>query len=312
MRRKIVVVAGPTASGKSALALALAEEFAGTIVNADSMQLYRGLRVLTAQPDDAALRRVPHALYGVLEPEDHASAGRWRTMAMAAIGAAHEAGRLPILVGGTGLYLRALMQGIAAIPPIPAPIRADARALHAKLGGDAFRACLAERDPAGAAKLEPGDTQRLIRAYEVVVATGHPIASFQDHGAPADMADKRAFTLLVMPPRSDLHQAINARFLRMLGQGALDEARALLARKPDPSLPAMKALGLPALFDHLNGLISLDEAIVRGQQATRQYAKRQATWFRHQLTPDQRIDAQFSERFLPEIFSIIRQFLLTP
>jgi tRNA dimethylallyltransferase len=311
MRRKVVVVAGPTAGGKSGLALALAEAFSGTVINADSMQLYRGLGVLTAQPDDAARTRAPHALYGVLDAADHASAGRWRQMAVEAIDAAHAAGRPPILVGGTGLYLRALMQGIAAIPPIPADIRARARALHSELGGEAFRDRLAERDPAGAAKLKPGDSQRLVRAYEVVEATGRPIAAFQGHGVPADAAGWRFFVLLVMPSRAELHRAIDARFLRMMERGALEEARALLARNLDPSLPAMKALGLPALLDHLKGLISLEKAVTLAQQSTRQYAKRQATWFRHQIEADHRMDTQFSERFLPEIFSIIRQFLLT-
>lgn len=311
MSGSIVVVAGPTAGGKSALALALAGEFAGTIINADSMQLYRGLEILTAQPDAAARARAPHALYGVLDPADPASAGRWRAMAAEAIRTAQADGRLPILVGGTGLYLRALMRGLAPIPPIPAGIRAAARALHAELGGAAFRARLAERDPDAAARLKPGDTQRLIRAYEVVAATGRPIASFQRGESPAGGREGRFFTVLVMPPRAALYGTIDARFLRMIRQGALAEARALWARRLDPSLPAMKALGLPALFDHLNGLISLEEAIARAQQATRRYAKRQATWFRHQLEPDHRIDAQFSERFLPEIFSIIRRFLLT-
>lgn len=311
MSVKVVVVAGPTAGGKSGLALALAEEFSGAAVNADSMQLYRGLEILTAQPDAAALARAPHALYGVLDPQDHASAGRWRGMAVEAIAGAHAAGRVPIVVGGTGLYLRALMQGIAAIPPVPAAIRSAARALHAELGGEAFRARLAERDPAGAARLKPSDSQRLIRAYEVLEATGRPLASFHEGAAPRDTADWRFLTLLVMPPRAESHRAIDARFLRMLAAGALDEARALAARNLDRALPAMKALGLPALLDHLKGLISLDEATARAQAATRQYAKRQATWFRHQLLPDHRIDAQFSERFLPEIFSIIRQFLLT-
>ena len=306
----VIVVAGPTAGGKSALALAIAETFSGTVINADSMQLYRGLGILTAQPDAAAMARVPHLLYGVLEPDDPASAGRWRAMALEAIADARAHKRVPILVGGTGLYLRALMQGIAPVPPIPPEMRAEARALHARLGGPAFRAALAERDPRTAARLAPGDTQRLLRAFEVVTATGRTLAEWQA-AAPAAPADLRFLTLLVMPPREALHESIDARFLRMIEAGALAEARALHARNLDRSLPAMKALGLPALLRHLEGALDLAAAVLLAQQSTRQYAKRQATWFRHQLVPDYRLDAQFSERILPEIFAIIRQFLLT-
>ncbi|MCK6451398.1 MAG: tRNA (adenosine(37)-N6)-dimethylallyltransferase MiaA [Alphaproteobacteria bacterium] len=307
---RAVVVAGPTASGKSALALALAEEFAGTVVNADSMQLYRGLRILTAQPDDAALARAPHRLYGVLEPDDPASAGRWRAMALDAIAEAREAGRLPVLVGGTGLYLRALMQGLAPVPPVPAEVREAARALHARLGAEGFHRALAERDPVTAAKLASSDTQRLIRAYEVVAATGRPLSAWQAEPA-APAGGLCCFVMLLMPPRPALHAAIDARFLRMMEQGALDEARALMARNFDPRLPAMKALGVPELIRHLKGEISQEDAIRLAQQSTRRYAKRQATWFRHQLAPDHVLNAQFSERFMPEIFAIIRQFCLT-
>ncbi len=310
MSTRVVVVAGPTASGKSALGLALAEEFAGTVVNADSMQLYRGLRILTAQPDDAARARAPHRLYGVLEPDDPASAGRWRAMALDAIAEARDAGRLPVLVGGTGLYLRALMRGLAPVPPVPAQAREAARALHARLGAEAFHRALAERDPVAAAKLNPGDTQRLIRAYEVVAATGRPLSAWQA-GQAETSGDLRCFVMLVMPPRPALHTAIDARFLRMMAEGGLEEARALMLRNLDPRLPAMKALGVPELIRHLKGELSQEDAVRLAQQSTRQYAKRQATWFRHQLTPDHILAAQFSERILPEIFAIIRQFCLT-
>ena len=310
MSTRALIVAGPTASGKSALALAVAEEFAGTIINADSMQLYRGLRILTAQPDDATQARVPHRLYGVLEPGDPASAGRWRTMALEAIAETGEAGRLPILVGGTGLYLRALLQGLAPIPPVPPAIREATRALHARLGAAAFHRALAERDPVAAERLDPGNTQRVIRAYEVVEATGKPLSAWQaEPGAAA--SGLRCFAMHVMPPRPALCAAIDARFLRMMAQGALDEVRALQARHLDPALPALKALGVPALLKHLKGELSQEDAVCLAQQSTRQYAKRQATWFRHQLAADHVLDAQFSERFLPGIFAIIRQFCLT-
>lgn len=312
MNDPVLIVAGPTASGKSGLALALAREFAGTVINADSMQLYRGLEILTAQPDAQSRAAVPHELYSVLDIATPSSAGKWRGLALDAIAKARAAGRLPILVGGTGLYLRALIQGIAPIPQVPAAVRDAARVLHTSLGGPAFRARLAERDPEGAARLRPGDTQRLIRAYEVVEATGKPLGHWQAQPAEGGDSGLRFFTLTVMPPRPDLHKAINERFLRMLAAGALDEVRAIDARGLDPLLPGMKALGLPELRQHLGGALSLAQATALAQAATRQYAKRQATWFRHQLVSNYRIDAQFSERLLPEIFSIIRQFLLTP
>lgn len=311
-KQPLLIVAGPTASGKSGLALTLATEFGGTVVNADSMQLYRGLEILTAQPDAEAQACAPHLLYGLRDIADPASAGKWRDLALDAIAEARAAGRLPILVGGTGLYIRALLNGMAPIPAVPAAIRDAARVLHTALGGPAFQAKLAERDPEGAAKLNPGDTQRLIRAYEVVEATGRPLAYWQAEQKDGGESPFRPFVLTVMPPRPDLHKSINERFLRMVDRGALDEVRAVLARRLDPMLPGVKALGLPELRQHLEGLIPLAQAVALGQAATRQYAKRQATWFRHQLPPDHLISAQFSERLLPEIFSIIRQFLLTP
>jgi len=311
-KQPLLIVAGPTASGKSGLALALAVEFGGTVINADSMQLYRGLEILTAHPDAAAQSRAPHALYGVLDLATPASAGKWRALAVDAIERSRAAGRLPILVGGTGLYLRALLQGMAPIPPVPAAIRDQTRVLHTALGGPAFRARLAERDPEGAAKLNPGDTQRLIRAYEVVEATGKPLSYWQAQQAEGADSPFRPFVLTVMPPRPDLHKSINERFLRMVERGALDEVRAVLGRTLDPMLPGMKALGVAELGQHLGGAISLAQATELAKASTRQYAKRQATWFRHQLPPDHLLGAQFSERLLPEIFSIIRQFLLTP
>ncbi len=309
MKAPVLIVAGPTASGKSALALALAREFTGAIINADSMQLYKKLRILTARPSDAALAQAPHRLYGVLDAGDPASAGRWRGMALQAIAAAHDAKRVPIVVGGTGLYLRALMQGLSPIPPVPEEIRKAARDLHAKLGGEKFRAELAKRDPEAAKRLAQGDTQRLIRAYEVVEATGVTLSAWQ--AKPGTAEGFRFFTILLMPQRAELNAAIDARFLAMIEAGALDEVRRLAAKRLDPALPALKALGVPALIKHLKGLISLDEAVALGQQASRQYAKRQATWFRHQLKPDLTIDTQYSERLLPGIFNKIRRFLLT-
>lgn len=306
MSAPIIIVGGPTASGKSSLALAIAQEFGGTIVNADSMQMYRDLRILTARPDDSTEALVPHRLYGVLDAADPCSAARWAALAEAEIAAA---GGLPILVGGTGLYFRALLDGLAAVPDIPPEIRAAARQRHGELGGAAFRDLLAEQDPLGAARLAAGDTQRLIRAYEVVVATGRPLAAFYAEQALAPRRPYAAFVLT--PPREALYAACDARFAAMVASGGLAEAQALLARRLDPGLPAMKALGVPELARHLAGEIGLDAAVLLAQQATRRYAKRQLTWFRHQLSEATVIDAQFSESLLPRIFSNIRQFLLT-
>jgi tRNA dimethylallyltransferase len=309
----LVIVAGPTASGKSALALALAEALRGTIINADSMQVYRDLAVLTARPGAAELARAPHRLYGVIDAAEACSAGRWRDLALAEIAAARAEDRLPILAGGTGLYLRALLEGLAPVPPVPPEIRAAARALHAELGGPAFRAALAAFDPDAAERLAAGDTQRLIRAYEVAKATGKTLAAWRRGQSAADF---RAAAILLLPPREALYRACDARFLAMMRHGAEAEARALLARQLDPALPAMKAVGVPELAQLIAGRLPRDAAIAAAQQATRRYAKRQYTWFRHQLREGaglsrQVIAEQFSESLAPEILSFIRQFLLT-
>ena len=306
----IVLIGGPTASGKSALALAAAEAFGGTVINADSMQVYRDLAILTARPGAAETARAPHALYGVLDAADPCSAARWAALADAAIADAAASGRLPVLVGGTGLYFRALSDGLADIPAISAGVRVEARRLHRTLGGVGFRAALAARDPEGAARLEPGDTQRLIRHYEVAVATGRPLGAWQrrQSAAPRYAA---VLALVLLPPRATLYAACDARFAAMVQTGALDEVRALLARRLDPALPAMKAVGVPELAAYLAGTTTLADSIAAAQQATRRYAKRQTTWFRHQMPEAHVIREQFSERIMDKIFPLIRQFLLT-
>jgi tRNA dimethylallyltransferase len=274
------------------------------------MQVYRDLRILTARPDPGLEARVPHRLYGVLDGAELCSAARWREMALAKIEAAWAAGRVAVVCGGTGLYLRALKHGLAELPDIPDAVRQEARALHARLGGDAFRARLADRDPDAAARLPSGDSQRLIRAYEVVLATGVTLAEWQRRqrraGPPGQVLE-----LVLAPPRAELHAACNGRFRAMVDLGALAEVRALIERRLDPALPVMKALGVPELALHLSGEISLEAAIGRVQAATRQYAKRQTTWFRHQMPRARRFDAQYSERLAPEIFPFIERFLLT-
>lgn len=305
----MLIVAGPTGSGKSALALDAAAALAGTVINADSMQIYRELRVLTARPSPADEARVPHRLYGVLSATERCSAGRWLAMARAAIGDVRAEGRLPIVVGGTGLYLRALTQGLAPVPAISAEVRAEAAAVWAQLGGDGFRAELAARDPDAAARWPASDRQRLQRAWEVVRATGRPLAEWQRTGtAPAA---GQCVTLVLLPPREILYPALDARFLRMVQAGALEEVRELLAMRLDPSLPAMKAVGVRELAAHITGEQTLLAATAATQQATRRFAKRQMTWLRHQVSGDLVLPAQYSERIRQEMFAFIRRRLLT-
>jgi tRNA dimethylallyltransferase len=310
----VVIVAGPTASGKSALALAVAEALGGTVINADSMQVYRDLTVLTARPGAAELARAPHRLYGVIDAAEACSAGRWRDLALAEIAAARTAGRVPVLTGGSGLYLRSLLDGLAPVPRVPTEVREEARALHARLGGDAFRQALAARDPDAAQRLPAGDTQRLIRAYEVVTATGRPLADWRRGQGPA--AGPPAVAVLLLPSRAELYAACDARFLRMMERGVLDEVAALLARGLDPALPAMRAIGVPELTALLAGRASREAAVAAAQQATRRYAKRQYTWLRHQMPENGALQKlalaeQFSESLLAKILPFIRHALLT-
>jgi tRNA dimethylallyltransferase len=311
--RPVLVIGGPTATGKSALAVALAEQLGGEVINADSMQVYRDLPILTAQPDEATRARAPHRLYGVLDLDEGCSAGRWRAMAIEAITAAHAAGRVPIVVGGTGLYLRALMGGLADIPDTPPEVRARMAARLDEIGAPAFHAELALRDPIMAARLRPTDRQRLIRAAEVLETTGRSLADWQGE-TQTPQAGELALSfrrVLVDPPREVLYAACDARFLAMVEQGALAEARRLAERQLDPMLPGMKALGLPALFSHLRGEVALDAAVSQAQSATRHYAKRQVTWFRRQFIADYSIREKFSEQTLEKSIPIIIKFFLT-
>ena len=309
-RRPIIVVAGPTASGKSELAIRIAEAFGGTVINADSMQVYQELEILTARPGAADIKRVPHRLFGTEPLAKPCSVAVWREKALEAIAGAWRAGRMPVLCGGTGFYIRALVDGIAPVPEIPDATRAAARAHHASLGGPAFHAALGARDPVMAARLADGDSQRLIRAWEVLEATGRSLASWQaESPAPADRLE--AFSIALMPARPVLYAACDSRFLAMVGRGAVEEARRIAALGLDPDLSGMKALGLPLLIQHVRGALSLDAAVELAQRETRRYAKRQTTWFRHQLKPDCVISAQYSKSVEPRIFPKIRQYLLT-
>jgi tRNA dimethylallyltransferase len=309
----VAVLYGPTASGKSDLAVALAERLNGVVINADSLQVYAELQILTARPDAATLARAPHRLFGVLPAAKAGSAAWWRDAALAEIAAAHAAGHYPILAGGTGLYLKTLMEGLSPVPTADPQARAQATALYETIGGTAFRAALAERDPVIAARLEPGDRQRLIRAWEVVEATGTKLSDWQ--ALPKDPGHSLEFNLIgLMPPRDALYERIDRRFGAMLDRGALDEARLFDALGLSPALPANKALGLPELRRHLKGEIDLAEAARLARQASRNYAKRQTTWFRHQLPADKKSPGthvrhvsfgELSERNLPEIMPFI-------
>lgn len=307
----MVVIAGPTASRKSALALAVAAAFDGVVINGDSMQVYETLRILTSRPDAADEARSPHRLYGVIPAAEACSAARWRALAMAEIEAAHAAGRLPIVTGGTGLYIRALIEGLAPIPDIPDDIRARARALHGALGGPGFHHHLVGIDPEMAARLEPGDSQRMIRAAEVIEATGRSLAEWQRLPPSGGGLDLPVLTLVLTPPREALYAACDGRFLDMIEAGALDEVRALDALGLDPALPVMKALGVPELRRHLAGEQSLDDAVAAAQQATRNYAKRQITWFRHQISEAVVFKRQYSAEVGQDVIEEIRRFLLT-
>jgi tRNA dimethylallyltransferase len=279
---KAVLIAGPTASGKSALALALAEA-TGVIVNADSMQVYRDLRVLTARPTREEEADVPHRLYGHIDAAVNFSAGAWVADAANALAEARGQNRLPIFVGGSGLYFKALTRGLSAVPPIPPDVREDVRARLARDGVEAVHATLLQRDPASAERLKPRDRIRIARALEVVEATGRSLTDWHRDGLPPLLPPGTFSAVFLSPERDELYARIDARFDAMLQAGALEEVAALAARRLDPLLPAMKAHGVPALIRHIAGELTLEEAAVIGRADTRHYAKRQFTWFRHQL-----------------------------
>lgn len=309
MSTDVVVLAGPTASGKSTLALDLAGRFGGTIVNADAMQVYREMSVLTARPDAAAEARVPHRLYGFLSATEACSAGRWRDLAVGAIRAAQGEGRLPIVVGGTGLYLKALTEGLSPVPPIPEAIRERVRARMREIGPEAFHAVLASRDPEMASRLRSSDRQRLSRAMEVLDATGVSLATWQKQAGGGE--GFRFLILVLAPPREVLYAACDARFQAMVAAGALEEVETMRRMNLDPALPATRALGLRELIRHAEGGTTLAQAIGLAQAATRRYAKRQMTWFRNQLGESAIRIEQYSETVRQEIFAKIEQWQLT-
>ena len=285
-RPAAILIAGPTASGKSGLALALARRLGGVVVNTDSMQVYADLRRLSARPSVAEEAEAPHRLYGHVDGAVNYSAGHFAREAGGLIAELAEAGTIPIFVGGTGLYFRALEEGLSDLPAVPDAVRAEIRDWARDRPTEALHAVLAVKDPVGAEALRPSDRARVMRALEVFAATGRPLAEFHGSRRPGPLAGRPHIKLFLAPDRDLLRQRINARFVAMVDNGALDEVAALAGRRLDPLLPIMRAHGVPGLIAHLHGEISRDEAIRRGQADTRRYAKRQFTWFRHQMGPD--------------------------
>jgi tRNA dimethylallyltransferase len=278
----LAVIAGPTASGKSALALALAERSGGVVINADSAQVYRDLRIVSARPPAGEEARAPHRLYGYRDGAEACSAADWAADAKSVIREAQSEGRVPILAGGTGLYIRTLLDGIAPVPPIDPATRATVRALAVM---DAYQA-LHREDAEAAARLRPTDTTRIARALEVVRSTGRPLAEWQREKSGGIAGEVRLLPLILLPPRDWLYARCDQRFEAMLGQDGIEEVRRLLARGLDPALPVMRAIGVPEMAAFLRGELSRDEALAAGRTATRQYAKRQYTWFSRQPPAD--------------------------
>ncbi|MBV9347087.1 MAG: tRNA (adenosine(37)-N6)-dimethylallyltransferase MiaA [Pseudolabrys sp.] len=283
--KSAVLIAGPTASGKSALALALAERLAGAVINADAMQVYRDLRIINARPTPGDEARVPHLLYGHVDAAENYSVGRWLRDVAKAIAEVRAAGGVPIIVGGTGLYFSTLTKGLAEIPPTLADIRAAVRSRLAQEGIAALYAELRRVDETTANRLMPNDSSRITRALEVLQTTGRSISEWQREGMKPIMAGEDAAKVFLATERDTLVARIEERFDAMMAAGALDEVRALADRNLDPALPAMRAHGVPWLIRHLRGEIALAEAIEGAKMDTRRYAKRQNTWFRNQL-PD--------------------------
>jgi tRNA dimethylallyltransferase len=286
-RPDAIVLAGPTASGKSALAISLARKFDGVIINADSMQVYAPLRVLTARPNEEDLAKAPHRLFGHVRGDDQYTTARWLKEGAAEIQSAWGEGRTPILVGGTGLYFNALFGGLSEVPGISDAVRAAVREQISQEGASACHAQLSKVDPASASQIDPNDGQRIARALEVYAQTGQPLSSFSK---PTDsdivLAQKQVLKLILEPARSDLHLRIETRFEGMVSQGALQEVESLLALDLPTDRTVLKAIGVPQFAAFLAGETTMDEAITRAKTATRQYAKRQSTWFRNQMGQD--------------------------
>ncbi|MGY9000629.1 MAG: tRNA (adenosine(37)-N6)-dimethylallyltransferase MiaA [Rhodospirillales bacterium] len=301
----ILIVAGPTASGKSNFALAAAHKFDGVIINCDAMQVYRELRIISARPSEEDEAKAPHKLYGLIPASQSCSVGVWRELAVLEIEACWNAGKLPIITGGTGLYIKSLMEGLTEIPDVSPEIRAEATTRLGEVGATAFHRELSKFDPVSAKRLNPADSQRVIRAFEIYLGTNRCLSDWHANG-PTTQPLKALYQMVIFePPRAELYAKCESRFDLMIANGALEEVDALRGLHLCPTLPAMKALGVQELISYLNGDLPLEVAFLAAQQATRRYAKRQLTWFRNQITQNNRIYAQYSESLLEEIFSNI-------
>lgn len=297
---RAVLIAGPTASGKSRLALSLAEELGGTVINADSMQVYRELRILTARPTPEEVARAPHALYGFVGGAEAYSAGRYATDAALAIEAAYDDGRVPIIVGGTGLYFQVLLEGLSPVPPIDPAVRARWRAEAAARPAPELHAVLAARDPQMAGRLMPTDPQRIVRALEVLESTGRSLADWQSESGKPVLGEADTARLLVLPDRATHARTIEARFDAMLAADALDEVEAMVRLGFSGELPVMRALGVAPLAAHIAGRMSLEDAAQVAKAETRQYAKRQMTWLRRKMISWSHIITQQVEQLRAE------------
>lgn len=300
-----IMIAGPTASGKSQLAIDLARRFNGAVINADSMQLYADLEVVTARPQPQDMQDIPHHLFGICDAAHRASVAEWLGLAATAIANVRSAGQLPIIVGGTGMYLQAGLRGIAPVPDVPADLHQHCIDLYRQLGGAKFRDMLAGYDADIAARLVDGDSQRLIRAMGVAMATDRPLSWWQQQ------PHKGAFlgsviTIAMMPPRPTLYDRINQRFDHMLAHGAVDEVARLMARQLDPGLPLMKALGVAPIAAFLAGDMTKDDAAFIAKRDSRRYAKRQMTWIRNNFNAQITVEKKYSESLYEKIFSLIR------
>ncbi|SCW91306.1 tRNA dimethylallyltransferase [Sphingobium faniae] len=302
-RPRVALIAGPTASGKSALAIALAQAANGTVINADASQVYADLQILSARPGAQEMAQAPHRLFGYIDGAQACTAARWAVEARAEIGRAHAEGRLPILVGGTGLYIRTLLDGIAPVPDIDPAIRQVVRALPVA----AAHAALTREDPRAAARLAPADATRVARALEVVRSTGKPLSQWQKHKSGGIGDSIRLSPLILLPPRDWLIARCDLRFGQMVETGAVDEVQVLLARDLSPDLPVMRAIGVPEIGAWLAGQIDRDTMLERGRIATRQYAKRQYTWFSRQPPADWRRETrQINTEIIAELIRILQ------
>jgi tRNA dimethylallyltransferase len=305
-KTKPILIAGPTASGKSALALAIAEHVGGVIINADSMQVYRELRILSARPTAEEEARVPHALYGLVPAAEAYSTGRFVRAAADAITKAHEEGRRPIIVGGTGLYFKALLEGLSPIPPIDDAIREHWRAEADRRGAADLHRELSVCDATMAGRLSPTDTQRIVRALEVFEQTGRSLADWQKVQGTPVIEENETVRLLVSLDRATLHARADGRFDRMVASGALDEARELDALRLDPALPAMRAIGVRPLLSVIRGEQGQDAAVEGAKLETRQYIKRQETWLNRHMITWKPLSEKYMESNMREIFAFIQ------